>query len=533
MAKQKSGLGRGLNALFDSAEPTPAAQPASEKPSSSNTQQPNSKQSNTLESQNETTPAVTLSEQGNTSSQSAVSGAVSPSECSKQTEDSALSQSGMTSAQKKASAVRAANQTVQEAKSHKQQAQNITFSEEDLENAKVVEREARRPVTTTPQPVPQKKPTKRKNTVPLDQPLPSKPAQSMRSTNGGRSTNVGTAASVQSSHSVSQSTSHTPRSASTLENQAAAVKASTSQAHAAAQNVKQTPASTIVQGNEDTTDGVTLELALDSIKPNPNQPRTSFKKDELEELAQSIKRDGLLQPILVRKVGDHYEIIAGERRYQACCLLGLKTIPVRFWEADSDKALELALIENIQRSDLNPIEEAYGYKRLMERKGMTQSEVAQTVSKGRSTVANALRLLDLPEQAQQLLFEEKITAGHARAILSIPSAEGRQTLTKKLMEEKLSVRETEAIARLLAGKENSKASGNKRTPAPASFKKAARGLTKLLSTPVRVKTVQGKNKIEIQFKDEDELQRIIEILSTADSTEAPAVEATAKATANE
>lgn len=107
-------------------------------------------------------------------------------------------------------------------------------------------------------------------------------------------------------------------------------------------------------------------------------------------------------------------------------------VPVRFWEADNDKALELALIENIQRSDLNPIEEAYGYKRLMERKGMTQSEVAQTVSKGRSTIANALRLLDLPEEAQQLLFEEKITAGHARAILSVDDAEGRKKLTESL-----------------------------------------------------------------------------------------------------
>lgn len=123
----------------------------------------------------------------------------------------------------------------------------------------------------------------------------------------------------------------------------------------------------------------------------------------------------------------------------------MEEVPVRFWEADNDKALELALIENIQRSDLNPIEEAYGYKRLMERKGMTQSEVAQTVSKGRSTIANALRLLDLPEEAQQLLFEEKITAGHARAILSVDDAEGRKKLTEKLKNEKLSVRETEAI----------------------------------------------------------------------------------------
>lgn len=260
--------------------------------------------------------------------------------------------------------------------------------------------------------------------------------------------------------------------------------------------------------------GSVEEVDLTLVQPNPDQPRTNFKPEEIEELANSIKKEGLLQPILVHKVGDHYQIIAGERRWQACKSLNMKKIPVRFWSADADKALELALIENIQRSDLNPIEEAYGYKRLMERKGMTQSEVAQTVSKGRSTIANALRLLDLPEEAQQLLFEEKISAGHARAILSVPTPEGRKTLTNKLINEKLSVRETEAIARLLSGREKSKAEGtSKRIPTPPSFKKAAKNLSRFLSAPVRVKTVQGKNKIEIQFKDEEELQRILTAIS--------------------
>lgn len=143
--------------------------------------------------------------------------------------------------------------------------------------------------------------------------------------------------------------------------------------------------------------------------PIPTSRVRISNPEEIEELANSIKRHGLLQPILVRKTGDGYEIIAGERRWQACRSLGMETIPVRFWLANDTEAFEAALVENIQRSDLNPIEEAYGYKRLMERKGMTQSEVAQTVSKGRSTIANALRLLDLPEEAQQLLFEEKIT----------------------------------------------------------------------------------------------------------------------------
>lgn len=258
----------------------------------------------------------------------------------------------------------------------------------------------------------------------------------------------------------------------------------------------------------------TDELPLEMISPNPDQPRTYFKKEEIEELAASIEKDGLLQPIVVRPVGENaYQIIAGERRWQACKYLKLKTVPVRIKDADEDKALELALIENIQRSDLNPIEEAYGYRRLMERMNLTQSEVAQVVSKGRSTIANALRLLELPEEAQQLLFEEKITAGHARAILSIPTSEGRQKLTAKLMEEKLSVRETEAIARLLAGKKNSSSTGT-RTPTPSSFKKVAKTLRDVLHTNVKVKTVQGKNKIEIEFKDEEELQRLFnEIIS--------------------
>ncbi|MEG1750813.1 MAG: ParB/RepB/Spo0J family partition protein [Raoultibacter sp.] len=250
------------------------------------------------------------------------------------------------------------------------------------------------------------------------------------------------------------------------------------------------------------------EVLLDLIKPNPDQPRTHFKKEEIEELSASIEKEGLLQPILVRSVGDQYQIIAGERRWQACKLLHLKMVPVRIKEATDDKALELALIENIQRSDLNPIEEAYGYRRLMERQQLTQSEVAQAVSKGRSTVANALRLLDLPEDAQQLLFEEKITAGHARAILSISSKEGRQKLTEKLIAEKLSVREAETFARLLEGRLAQSEAPTKRVPAPKSFKVVARGLREALGTNVRVKTVQGKNKIEIEFKDEEELERL-------------------------
>lgn len=251
------------------------------------------------------------------------------------------------------------------------------------------------------------------------------------------------------------------------------------------------------------------EIELSLIVPNPDQPRTFFKKEDLEELANSIEKEGLLQPILVRKVGETYQIIAGERRWQACKQIGLKTVPVRILDTTDDKAIELALVENIQRSDLNPIEEAYGYKRLMERKGMTQSEVAAAVSKGRSTIANALRLLDLPEDAQQLLYEEKITAGHARAILSIPTREGRQKLTEKLKNERLSVRETETLARLMAGAGRTGKDRSIKEAAPAYFKSVARSVREKLNTNVRIRNVGGKNKLEIEFADESDLKRML------------------------
>lgn len=249
------------------------------------------------------------------------------------------------------------------------------------------------------------------------------------------------------------------------------------------------------------------QIDIELISPNPDQPRTNFKKSDLEELSNSIKKEGLIQPILVREQEDEtYQIIAGERRWQAAKLAGLKKVPIQVKNVDDDKALELALIENIQRSDLNPIEEAYGYRRLMERRKMTQADIAQAVSKGRSTIANALRLLDLPEDAQQLLFEDKITAGHARAILSVPTKEGRESLTQKIIDNKLSVRETESIARLLANKGNS--SNTKRESIPPRYKSVAKAMRDLFETNVKIKTSKGKNKIEIEFQDEAELERL-------------------------
>lgn len=424
MAKQKSGLGKGLGALFNDASSYASNENRSAEAEES--KQKVAKQAASTEK--EVTPSVT-----------------EPSVPETQTEETATKPSA-----------------------------DIYISEDAIEHAKVVERAAR-PVANSS--AVKKAPSSKHATPVAARPKGDK-----------------------------NQPSESPSKAQSLPK----TGASSSKANNPLKSAPVAPAAKSVKNDEK---GMVGEVLLAQVHPNPNQPRTNFKPEEIEELANSIKRHGLLQPILVRKTGDGYEIIAGERRWQACRSLGMETIPVRFWLADDTEAFEAALVENIQRSDLNPIEEAYGYKRLMERKGMTQSEVAQTVSKGRSTIANALRLLDLPEEAQQLLFEEKITAGHARAILSVPTFEGKKSLTNKLMEEKLSVRETEAIARLLAGREKAASTPSSRVPTPQSFKKAARSMSKILELPVRVKTVQGKNKIEIQFKDEDELQRVVAVLS--------------------
>lgn len=424
MAKQKSGLGKGLGALFNDASSYVSNENRSTEAEES--KQKVAKQA--VSTEKEVTPSIT-----------------EPSAPEMQTEETATKPSA-----------------------------DIYISEDAIEHAKVVERAAR-PVANSS--AVKKAPSSKRATPVAARPKGDK-----------------------------NQPSESPSKAQSLPK----TGASSSKANNPLKSAPVAPAAKSVKNDEK---GMVGEVLLAQVHPNPNQPRTNFKLEEIEELANSIKRHGLLQPILVRKTGDGYEIIAGERRWQACRSLGMETIPVRFWLADDTEAFEAALVENIQRSDLNPIEEAYGYKRLMERKGMTQSEVAQTVSKGRSTIANALRLLDLPEEAQQLLFEEKITAGHARAILSVPTLEGKKSLTNKLMEEKLSVRETEAIARLLAGREKAASTPSSRVPTPQSFKKAARSMSKILELPVRVKTVQGKNKIEIQFKDEDELQRVVAVLS--------------------
>lgn len=248
------------------------------------------------------------------------------------------------------------------------------------------------------------------------------------------------------------------------------------------------------------------KLPIEDIVPNPNQPRIHFNETELRELSESIQEHGVLQPLLVRKHGNGYEIIAGERRYQASKLAGLEELPVIIKDVNDEEMLALALIENLQRSDLNPVEEAKGYRQLINASGMTQEALSKAVSKSRSAITNSLRLLDLPEVVQQVIFEGKLTAGHARAILAVPYEDARIRLAEKVVAEGLSVRATENLAPLFSAGETPKTS---RPATPQSFKKAARVLRQVFNTNVRVKSSRGKNKIEIEFKDEEELSRIL------------------------
>ena len=245
-------------------------------------------------------------------------------------------------------------------------------------------------------------------------------------------------------------------------------------------------------------------LPISKVKPNKGQPRKTFDETELSELAD-------LQPILVRKVGASYEIVAGERRYQAAKLAGLDEVPVVIREISDEDVFKLALIENLQRSNLTPLEEARGYRQLLDEKDLTQEELSKILSKSRSAITNTLRLMDLPTEVQDLLEAGRITAGHARAILAVPTEEGRIRLAEKVVNENLSVRQTERLAPLFSGTEEP--SRPRREPAPQSFKRAARELRQALNTNVKIKNVRGKNKIEIEFADEDMLAHIVEMIA--------------------
>jgi len=256
------------------------------------------------------------------------------------------------------------------------------------------------------------------------------------------------------------------------------------------------------------------ELAIDLISPNPDQPRTDIDEGGVAELADSIGKVGLLQPIIVRPLGESYQIIAGERRWRAARQAGLEKVPVRVLAKTETESLEIALIENLQRQDLNAIEEARGYRKLLTEYRMTQAELADKVSKSRSAITNALRLLDLPDEVQELVFDNKMSAGHARAVLSVPDETARLKLAQKVVNEGLSVRDAENLARLYAAGQGDRAP---RPATPKSFKTVARKLRRMLATNVRVKLAKDKGKIEIEFQNEDDLERIFTMLVPSES----------------
>lgn len=257
-------------------------------------------------------------------------------------------------------------------------------------------------------------------------------------------------------------------------------------------------------------------IEISKITRNPNQPRKNFDETALQELADSIKQNGVLQPILVRRIGSKYQIVAGERRYQASKLAGLKEIPAVVRDIDDKEVFQLALIENLQRSDLSPMEEAKGYRQLIDSQGLTQEGLAKILSKSRSAIANTLRLMDLPTVVQEMIEQGLLTAGHARAILAVPTEEGRVELAQKVVKENLTVRQTENLAPLFSVE---KEAPRPRVPTPQTYKRAARQLRQMLDTNVKVKQVRGKNKIEIEFRDEEELARILGQIRPVDHQE--------------
>lgn len=261
-----------------------------------------------------------------------------------------------------------------------------------------------------------------------------------------------------------------------------------------------------------------LEIEIDLIEPSPAQPRTHFAEDRLEELAQSIRSNGIVQPLLLRRRGSRFQLVAGERRWRAAQRAGLQRVPAIIRNIPDDKLLELALIENIQRQELNAIEEAHAYKRLIDALGLTQETVAQRVGRDRSFVTNYLRLLRLPEDVQRLVEEEKISTGHARALLGVDDPEIQRRVARNVIEQSLSVRETErAIKRIIAGASPATATLPPPKRDDANIRAAETKLRRRLGTQVRVLPSQtgAGGKIEIEYYNDNDLDRLYQILVEA------------------
>ncbi len=258
------------------------------------------------------------------------------------------------------------------------------------------------------------------------------------------------------------------------------------------------------------TETVTM-LPLQKVEPNPNQPRKLFDEEQLQALADSIAEHGLLQPLAVRSIGEgYYQIIAGERRWRAARMAGLSEVPVMLVEADDKNVMELALVENLQRQDLNPMEEAEGYRVLMEDFGLTQEQAATRVGKSRPAVANALRLLALPSEVQSYVVDGTLSAGHARAVLSLPNERLQKAAAQKIIALRLSVRQAEAMCKRMAAETEKK---EKVVPLSVDYVgECEKLLTKQLGRKVKIINGKRKGHFELEFYGQDDLQRVYEAL---------------------
>lgn len=252
-------------------------------------------------------------------------------------------------------------------------------------------------------------------------------------------------------------------------------------------------------------------MKINEVEPNRDQPRKNFDEDALLELSDSIKQFGVLQPLLVRKRKNYYEIIAGERRWRAAKLAGVKEVPVIEKEYTDQEILEIGLIENIQRENLNPIEEAIAYKRLLEEFNLKQDEVAERVSKSRTAVTNSMRLLKLSDKVQQMIIDDMISTGHARALLAIDDPELQYTLANKIFDEKLSVRETEKLVKEIKNPKKPK----EKKPVANSFiyQDLEEKMKSVFGTKVSIASKgKGKGKIEIEYYSDDELEHLFDMM---------------------
>lgn len=262
---------------------------------------------------------------------------------------------------------------------------------------------------------------------------------------------------------------------------------------------------------------IVLEIPVEDIRPNPHQPRSEFKEEALEQLATSIKKHGLIQPITVRHIGEkRFELISGERRLRATKLAGLEKISAYIREADDEQIIAFALIENIQREELNPLEISMGYQRLIDECNYTQSEVAERVGKNRSTVTNMLRLLQLPPFIQAALRDETITTGHARTLINVKSEKDQQKILKNIQKNNLSVRQTEDLVKSYEKKTEQKSSKKSVPKSNPFLNDVSKRLRNQLSTKVNIKQKGKGGEIRIEYYSDEDLERLIQLFDEMD-----------------